>query len=385
VERKAIIYQDKSYSYGDIKDMILSIEKDKSKIININGDLCPLLISKISHSILSNKIISFEKIEDNKLFDDLSGHPGLILSTSGTSGKIKLALHDMSFIMDRFKNGTAHRTISFFPYNHMAGINTIFYTLSNYGTLIIPENLTTTIICKTIEKYRAELLPTSPTFLKMLLISEEYKNYDLSSLKIISYGSEPMPEIILRRLIEILPNVKFIQTYGSTEIGVLKIKSKTKDSLYFRITNAKYRIIDSILQIKSPTSMIGYLNHSSPFTDDGWYITGDIVEADGDYIKIIGRKSELINVGGTKVNPIEVENIIHQFDNISDVTVFGEKNNILGNIVCAKIKFMTNENENDFILRLKKFLITKLDKQFIPIKITIDKTKQDGFKKRRQV
>ena len=365
--------------------MILSIEKDKSKIININGDLCPLLISKISHSILSNKIISFEKIEDNKLFDDLSGHPGLILSTSGTSGKIKLALHDMSFIMDRFKNGTAHRTISFFPYNHMAGINTIFYTLSNYGTLIIPENLTTTIICKTIEKYRAELLPTSPTFLKMLLISEEYKNYDLSSLKIISYGSEPMPEIILRRLIEILPNVKFIQTYGSTEIGVLKIKSKTKDSLYFRITNAKYRIIDSILQIKSPTSMIGYLNHSSPFTDDGWYITGDIVEADGDYIKIIGRKSELINVGGTKVNPIEVENIIHQFDNISDVTVFGEKNNILGNIVCAKIKFMTNENENDFILRLKKFLITKLDKQFIPIKITIDKTKQDGFKKRRQV
>lgn len=71
--------------------------------------------------------------------------------------------------------------------------------------------------------------------------------------------------------------------------------------------------------------MLGYLNAPSPFTDDGWFITGDSVEVNGEYLKILGRKSELINVGGEKVYPQEVENIILELGNVREVTVYGEK------------------------------------------------------------
>jgi long-chain acyl-CoA synthetase len=67
---------------------------------------------------------------------------------------------------------------------------------------------------------------------------------------------------------------------------------------------------DGLLEIKAKSAMRGYLNAESPFTPDGWFKTGDAVEVDGEYIKILGRKSELINVGGEKVYPAEVESVI---------------------------------------------------------------------------
>lgn len=55
--------------------------------------------------------------------------------------------------------------------------------------------------------------------------------------------------------------------------------------------------MDGILQIKAKSAMLGYLNAPSPFTEDGWFITGDRVEVDGEYIRIMGRDSETINMG----------------------------------------------------------------------------------------
>ena len=83
--------------------------------------------------------------------------------------------------------------------------------------------------------------------------------------------------------------------------------------------------------------MLGYLNAPSPFDADGWFNTQDLVETDGDYIRILGRKSELINVGGEKVHPTEIENVLLQLDNVKDVTVRGRPNPITGEVVAAKI------------------------------------------------
>lgn len=55
--------------------------------------------------------------------------------------------------------------------------------------------------------------------------------------------------------------------------------------------------------------MLGYLNAASPFTDDGWFKTGDEVEQDGEWLRILGRRSEIINVGGEKVSPAEIEGV----------------------------------------------------------------------------
>jgi len=156
-------------------------------------------------------------------------------------------------------------------------------------------------------------------------------------MKINQFGTEPMPESTLLKLNSLFPNIKFLQTYGLIELGVLRSKSKKNDSLWVQVGGKGYetRIVGGMLEIKAKSAMLGYLNAATPFTKDGWFKTGDAVEVDGDYIKILGRKSELINVGGEKVYPQEVESVIQEIENVAEVRVYKEKNSIIGNIVCA--------------------------------------------------
>ena len=315
-------------------------------------------------------------------------HPGLVLFTSGTSGEPKAAVHDFLVLLDKFKTRRlALRTVNFLMFDHWGGLNTMFYILSNGGVVITTKDRNPEIICKLIEKHKIELLPASPTFLNLLLLSGEYKAYDLSSLKIISYGTEPMSENTLKRVNEIFPDVKIQQTYGLIELGVMRSKSEKNDSLWVKIGGEgfKTRVVDGMLEIKAKSAMLGYLNSQSPFTDDGWFKTGDAVEVDGEYIKILGRKSEIINVGGEKVYPQEVENVIQEMDNVAEVTVYGEKNSIMGNIVCAKVRLTKNENKKSVISYLKKHCRKRLQNYKVPVKIKIVGEKQysERFKKIR--
>ena len=124
--------------------------------------------------------------------------------------------------------------------------------------------------------------------------------------------------------------------------------------------------------------MLGYLNAPSPFTEDGWLDTGDSVIEDGEYIRILGRASELINVGGEKVYPAEVENVVHEMDNVADVMVYGERNFVVGSIVCAKVRLLRKEDPGQFALRLKKHCATRLDRFKVPVKVQVVDTALHG-------
>lgn len=314
-------------------------------------------------------------------------HPGLVLFSSGSSGEPKAAVHDFIPLLKKFKKKRKSlTTLNFLLFDHWGGLNTMFHTLANHGTLVCTENRTTRNVCRLIEKFNIELLPVSPTFLNLLLISESYKEFNLNSLKVISYGTEPMPKNVLTKLTEIFPNVTIQQTYGLIEVGVLRSKSENNESLWMKIGGEGYetRVVNSILQIKSDSAMLGYLNAPSPFTEDGWFVTGDEVEVKGEYFKILGRKSEIINVGGEKVYPTEVESIIHQMDNIAEVTVYGEKNSIVGNIVCAKVRLKKKQNQNEFSKQLKIFCQEKMKKYKVPVKIQLDNEKQYNYRFKKE-
>ena len=316
-------------------------------------------------------------------------HPGLVLFTSGTSGEPKAAVHDFVKLLEKFKvSRRSLRTLNFLLFDHWGGLNTMFHTLSNAGTVMILRDRDPRSVCEFIEKHKIELLPTSPTFLNMLLMSEEYKNFDLTSLQVISYGTEPMPQITLDRVRTTFPWVKLQQTYGLIELGVLRSQSKEDGSLWVKIGGTGYetRVVDGLLEIKAASAMLGYLNAPSPFTADGWFQTGDRVEQDGEYVKILGRASEIINVGGLKVYPVEVENVILQMDNVAEVTVRGERNVITGNIVCAVVRLLQPEDAQQFGGRLVTFCrMAGLQSFQIPIKITISDKQQytERFKKQR--
>jgi len=313
---------------------------------------------------------------------------GLVVFSSGSTGKNKAAVHDLNFIFEKFVTKRKKmRVVSFLLFDHLGGINTFLYTLSNGGCLIIPKDRTPDLVLESIEKFQGELLPTSPSFINFLLISGKILNYDLSSLKMISYGTELMHEHTLRKMRELMPQIHLLQTYGLTEIGVLRSKSLSNDSLWVKLGGPEFqtRVVEGKLQIKGNSTMLGYLNHDNPFTEDGWLITGDNVEVNGEYYKILGRDSDIINVGGQKVYPAEVENVILELENVSDVSVFSQSNTILGNIVCANICLKQDESISQLKKRVKKHCSLKLEKFKIPIRIkVVDKIQNTRFKRVRR-
>lgn len=302
--------------------------------------------------------------------------PGLVLFSSGSTGKNKAALHNFSALLQKYKVFRKQMcTLTFLLFDHIGGINTLFYTLSNGGTVVSVRSRDPEVVCHAIQKHRVELLPTSPTFLNLLLLSEAYRHYNLSSLKLITYGTEVMPESTLKRVREIFPNVQLLQTYGLSELGILRSKSKDSGSLWVKVGGEGFetKVIDGVLWVQAHSAMMGYLNAPSPFDEDGWMNTQDRVEVDGDYMRILGRESEIINVGGQKVYPAEVESVLMQMENIVDASVQGEKNPITGNIVVAKLSLENPEELSLLKKRVRKFCKERLETYKIPMKIEVGK------------
>ena len=316
---------------------------------------------KVKHKLL------LELIENRK-------NPGLILFSSGTTGKPKAALHDLVPLLQKFKvKRKALRTITFLLFDHIGGFNTLFHILSNTGTIVALEDRSPDKVCEMIEKYSVELLPASPTFLNMILFSKAYQKYDISCLKLVTYGTEPMPEATLKEFYRVLPDVRLKQTYGLSELGIMRSRSEKSDSLWVKVGGEDYKtkILDGKLWIKAKTAMLGYLNAPSPFTKDGWYNTGDRVKVKGEYIKFLGRESEIINVGGQKVYPTEVESVLLEIDGVKDAIVYGEKNPLMGEIVVANVKVDELNNNKKYISFIKKYCRVRLDKYKIPVKINL--------------
>jgi acyl-coenzyme A synthetase/AMP-(fatty) acid ligase len=306
-----------------------------------------------------------------------SGHSGLILFSSGSSGEPKACLLDLDRLLDRVRaERRGYVTLAFLLFDHIGGINTMINVLGHGGTAVVLANRSVEAVARAIEAHRVELLPTSPTFLKMLLISEAAERYDLTSLGLITYGTELMPQATLAELHRSFPGVRFKQTYGLSEIGIVPTRSRAPDSLWLQIggEDVEYRVVNGILWLRAPTAMLGYLNAPSPFDADGWLNTGDRVEVDGDYLKILGRDNELINVGGEKVHPAEVENVLMGAENILDVTVSGRSNPVTGSVVVATVALVDEEDPAALRARLDRFCRARLEPHKVPMAFRVAET-----------
>jgi acyl-CoA synthetase (AMP-forming)/AMP-acid ligase II len=118
------------------------------------------------------------------------------------------------------------------------------------------------------------------------------------------------------------------------------------------------------------------LNAPSPFTEDGYFITGDRVELNGEYMRFLGRDSELINVGGQKVFPAEVEAVLLECDLVRETVVYGQRHPITGKIVCADVQLREPGDEAEARRAIKRFCAERLEPFKIPVKIQFV---QDGL------
>lgn len=382
-----LIYSD--YNFFSIS-LLLFLSSKNVNIIPIVKTTAKEIDIKISESN-PNKIINVSSdgeieiktcpVNNKKKLSVIKASTGLVLFSSGTSGKPKLMIQNLSSLISSIPVPRRQKSLIFLiflMFDHIGGINTLLRCLISGSPIVIPKDRSTSTIIHLIEKFNVNVLPTSPTFLNLLFLDNGFSINSFKSLKMITYGTERMPENLLKKINKILPRVKLLQTFGTSETGILKTSSKSSDSLLFKIVDNDntHKIVDGELYLKSNNTVSGYENQESTnFLDNGWYKTGDLVEEFEDgYIKIIGRKNNLINVGGLKVFPSEVEQIINEIDGILDSTVYGEFNNITGNIVCAKI-YTNLENTIFLKSKIKSHCRQNLDKYKIPIRIIFSSLK----------
>lgn len=363
-------------------NIIVPITSDNEQEINERIDVAqPDWLFNLN-SNTEKKIEYSNKLERHHLLDSLteSKSSGLILFSSGSTGKPKAMVHNLENLLSNYidKKGKEMNFLVFLMFDHIGGLNTLFNCLSMGVIITIPQNRNPNDIARLIEKYKINILPSSPTFLNLMCISNVFDIFDLSSIRMITYGTEAMPESLLLKLKEKLPRVKFLQTFGTSETGIMKTSSMSSSStlLKFDDPNQEFKIVSGELWLRSKTQVLGYINHSNEsFTEDGWFMTGDLVEqTDDGFIKIIGRSKEVINVGGEKVLPAEVESVIMELDFIQDCIVKSEKNSITGQMVCADIVLKDGYNFKDEKLKIKSHCRQKLESFKVPTRILeIDK------------
>jgi len=333
------------------------------------------------HPNNKKKVIIREMLELNK--------SGLILLSSGTTGVPKAVLHDSDKLLKKYiYSKKRYTTIGLMLFDHIAGIDTLFYVLSSGGSLIIPQEKSIDNILTTMSQLLVEVLPASPSLIQFLLMDDRFNSNYLPSLKVITIGSERINDNLNSRLKERFGGkVELIQKYGITEIGTPATITRDNDPRYIKFKSGliDYKIDDNVLYIKSPSSMVGYLSPDQSIPFDGWFNTQDQVEVDGEWIKILGRVSDIINVGGQKVYPAEVETVLQSMDNVINVAVYGKSNLIMGSVVAAKVCLDSNETALEFKKRMREFCKGKLETYKIPSIVEIvDEVKiSDRYKKVR--
>ena len=383
------LYDDKSYSYDDLLNAISG-----------SGEYCPLFKSKelfpyfanlvkalaagmpltlIDSDINASEIdgvseddINVEKSFEAKSYSNMDdviaalqqSHSEITIFTSGTTGQPKKVVHSISTLTRAVRLGVRYADqIWAYAYNptHMAGLQVFFQAFENQNTLVNVFGKSREEVYQQIANKQITHISATPTFYRLLLPFEK----PCESVIRVTLGGEKSDQHLYDAIGKIFPNAKINNVYASTEAGSLFAAKGD----CFQIPEAirdKFKVVDDELLIHK--SLLGS-SESFKFTDD-FYHSGDLIEwvdKEAGLFRFKSRKNELINVGGYKVNPGEVENAIMGVDGVRQALVYGKANSILGNVLCADVQL-----EEGFILSeldVKKQLASQLQDFKIPRRI----------------
>lgn len=283
--------------------------------------------------------VDFEKIEFNDFSEIINKIKSskdwrLSLFTSGTTGLPKKITHTYNSLTRNSKVSKKYsKDVWGYAYNptHMAGLQVFFQALLNENSIVRLFDLPQKYVFEAVEKYKVSNISATPTFFRLLFSKEK----SFSFVERITLGGEKFDVKLKENLISLFPNAKILNVYASTEAGSIFasegefFRIKDNFSSFVKIENEELFLHKELLGGGTEKKMVG-----------DWYATGDLVEII-EYkpirFKFLSRKNEMINVGGYKVNPNEIEEVLFRMKDVLDVRIFGKPNTVLGNIICAEI------------------------------------------------
>ncbi len=291
--------------------------------------------------------------------------PSVILFTSGSTGKPKgvIQTHRNTFTksVDHVVDLAPRRDdvlLTMAPVFHVGGLNILTMSMFHVGgSVIVQSRFEPGQALDIIESRRVTLLFAIPTMLKMMVANEGWANHDISSLRYVVSGGEPVPQRIREVFSE--KGVPVLAAYGLTEGSSMSSfqrefdhEGKAADCIGKPPTHLESKVVDEAgkevgtgevgeLIHRGPTVMPGYWNRpeeTKSKVKDGWLYTGDLVRKDENgFYYLVGRRDDMIKSGGEKIYPSEVEEVIYRHPKVAEVVVFGRPDETWGNSVWAVV------------------------------------------------
>jgi acyl-CoA synthetase (AMP-forming)/AMP-acid ligase II len=273
-----------------------------------------------------------------------SARPLLVLTT-GTTGAPRGVRHDWSRQEARVARSPRDAAgqvwlLAYGPQQY-AGLQVLLHVLGSGATLVTPPVRRPLAVVDAIYEHGVDHISATPTFWRFLLAELRADARPSPALVQITLGGEAAPASLLEDLNATFPDARISHVYAGSEFGSTGSVRDGQDGLPAALLDradgdVTLKVVDGELWVRSSASMVGYYGEPD-LPEDHWWPTGDLVEVDGDRIRFRGRKSEVINVGGTKVHPLPIEELISVVDGVRAVRVHGRPNPLVGAVVAVDV------------------------------------------------
>lgn len=272
------------------------------------------------------------------------GRSPFLILTTGTTGHRKGARHDWSRLVAAARHADetpGARWLLAYNLSQFAGVQVLLHVLASRATLVAPPSNRPREAIATMRDTGVTHVSATPTFWRLLTgVLDEAAARELH-LQQITLGGEAVPAALIDRLRALWPNARISQVYGATEFGLALSVRDGRSGLPLSLlergeeADVQVRIIDGQLHVRSQVGMLGYYGEEEE--EAGWHPTGDLVEVRDERINFVGRASEVLNVGGVKVHPVPVEEVVGSVDGVELVRAYGRANPVTGQIVAIDV------------------------------------------------
>jgi acyl-CoA synthetase (AMP-forming)/AMP-acid ligase II len=277
-----------------------------------------------------------------------------VLFTSGTTSRPKMVLHDFASLAAPISSATAIEQgavwSTFYDIRRYGGLTILLRALLDGGSMVLSDAA---------EKVDDFLLRAArdgvthisgtPSHWRRALMSEAARRFAPNYVRL---SGEVADQPLLDRLQAVFRGANVAHAFASTEAGVAFSIADGMEGFPARLLDepgpVELRVEDGSLRIRSRRAALRYLGDDAPRLagDDGFVDTGDMVELRGDRYRFVGRREGIINIGGLKVHPEEVEAVINTHEGVRMSRVFGRKSPITGAIVVADVVAAAAEGDS---------------------------------------
>ena len=334
----------------------------KDQLPDLNHCVC--LDGRVEGALIYEDLLS-ESSPELELEEIDEADITILMYTSGTTGRPKgVPLRHSGFVSYVLENvepanpEVEERNLLTVPLYHVAGIQAMLAAVYGGRTMVLMSQFETEEWMGLVQSERVTRAMLVPTMLKWVVEHPDFSSYDLSSLRVITYGAAPMPFEVIKKAIEELPWIRFINAFGQTETAstitslgpedhVIEGTEEEKDKKLRRLTSSIGRPLPDVeiriadvegnvlpagetgeILARGPRIMTGYWEDEEKsrnvLTKEGWLRTGDRGWMDNEgYIYLAGRGDDLIIRGGENISPEEVENVLDSFPKVDEAACIG--------------------------------------------------------------